>query len=135
AYVTPGAMTRIVERDALGALPTDLAGIAAVTQGVIIHEFWAQAYGVVLTPDRLDDLNQRSVMQMIERMLQLDPRPLTEARPPARRMVGNCRFFSTFACALLRRAEIPARARCGFGAYFEPGKFVDHWIVEHWDGT
>ena len=27
---------------------------------------------------------------------------------------------------------MPARARVGFGAYFEPGKFVDHWVVEHW---
>jgi hypothetical protein len=26
------------------------------------------------------------------------------------------------------------RARCGFGAYFERGKFVDHWVAEYWDG-
>jgi hypothetical protein len=26
----------------------------------------------------------------------------------------------------------PARARCGFAAYFIPPKKVDHWIVEHW---
>jgi hypothetical protein len=34
---------------------------------------------------------------------------------------------------LLRRAGIPARARCGFGTYFEAGKYIDHWIVEYWD--
>ena len=47
-------------------------------------------------------------------------------------MVGNCRHFSTLSAALLRRAGIPARARCGFGMYFEPGKYVDHWVTEYW---
>jgi len=36
-------------------------------------------------------------------------------------------------CALLRERGTPARARCGFGAYFEPGRFVDHWVCEVWD--
>jgi hypothetical protein len=28
-----------------------------------------------------------------------------------------------------------ARARCGFGAYFEKGKFVDHWVTEYWNDS
>ena len=36
--------------------------------------------------------------------------------------------------ALLRWHGIPARARAGFGGYFEPG-WADHWITEHWDGV
>ena len=28
---------------------------------------------------------------------------------------------------------MPARARCGFGAYFEKGKYVDHWVTEYWN--
>jgi hypothetical protein len=31
--------------------------------------------------------------------------------------------------ALLRAAGVPARARCGFGAYFRPGWLEDHWIA------
>src|SRR5262249_16093795 len=38
-------------------------------------------------------------------------------------------------CALLRARGLPARARCGFAAYFEPTKFVDHWVCEVWDAT
>jgi hypothetical protein len=34
---------------------------------------------------------------------------------------------------LLRRAGAPARARCGFATYFASDRFVDHWVVEHWD--
>jgi hypothetical protein len=28
---------------------------------------------------------------------------------------------------------IPARARCGFGAYFNPPYFEDHWVCEYWN--
>ena len=28
---------------------------------------------------------------------------------------------------------IPARARCGFGVYFLPEHFEDHWVCEYWD--
>jgi hypothetical protein len=34
---------------------------------------------------------------------------------------------------MLRSKGVPARARCGFGAYFEKGKFVDHWVTEYWN--
>src|SRR5207248_1038255 len=30
---------------------------------------------------------------------------------------------------------IPARSRCGFGAYFSPDKFEDHWVAEYWAGN
>jgi hypothetical protein len=36
-------------------------------------------------------------------------------------------------CAFLRHKRIPSRARCGFATYFEPGKYVDHWICEYWN--
>jgi transglutaminase-like putative cysteine protease len=71
---------------------------------------------------------------MIDAIRALDSRPLDQARPPDRRIVGNCRQFATLACALLRGAGAPARARCGFASYFERGKWIDHWIVESWDG-
>jgi len=35
----------------------------------------------------------------------------------------------------LRARAIPARARCGFETYFQPGRNNDHWITEYWDGT
>jgi hypothetical protein len=35
--------------------------------------------------------------------------------------------------AILREQGNPARARCGFGAYFNPGKFEDHWVCEYWN--
>lgn len=49
------------------------------------------------------------------------------------RFSGNCRHFAVLTVALLRHVGVPARARCGFSSYFEPDKWVDHWIVEHHD--
>jgi hypothetical protein len=34
---------------------------------------------------------------------------------------------------MLRTQDIPARARCGFGAYFEERKYLDHWVTEYWN--
>ena len=47
-------------------------------------------------------------------------------------MIGICRDFSVAAAALCRDAGIPASARCGFATYFEPGKYIDHWVMEYW---
>jgi hypothetical protein len=43
-----------------------------------------------------------------------------------------CRHFSLLLAAILRAQGVPARARCGFGAYFMAGRFEDHWVCEYW---
>jgi hypothetical protein len=52
---------------------------------------------------------------------------------PDGRVVGICRHFATLLTAFLRYQGVPARARCGFATYFQPGKHVDHWVTEYWD--
>jgi hypothetical protein len=48
---------------------------------------------------------------------------------------GICRHFTLLHTAFLRSQGVPARVRCGFGGYFEAGKWTDHWITEWWDGA
>jgi hypothetical protein len=48
-------------------------------------------------------------------------------------MVGFCYHFALLHCALLRATGTPARIRCGFAAYFEAQRWIDHWVVEYWD--
>ena len=134
-YATPGPMTHLVGLDeAIGDMPAAPAAIAAAVQGVVLHPFWAHAYGVEHPAAREGEVQIRPASAMIGRILELDPRPLVERRDPDCRVVGNCRHFSTLTVALLRRVGIPSRARCGFAGYFEPGRWVDHWVVEHWNG-
>lgn len=135
-YATPGPMTALGgRRAALAGLPGEPAALAAVVQGLVLHPMWAGAYGVEVPESRLGEVQLRPASAMVERILAMDRRPLAEARPPARRVLGNCRHFSTLTVALLRAAGIPARARCGFAGYFEASRWVDHWVVEHWDGA
>jgi transglutaminase superfamily protein len=133
-YAAPGPMTDLaaVPADIFDRLPTDPVGLCRAVRGLIVHEMWAHAYGFDVPEDRLTDLQARSAVEMTDVIRRLHPGPLSEARPVERRMVGNCRHFSTLSAALLRHAGIPARARCGFGMYFEPGKYVDHWVTEYW---
>ncbi len=134
-YAAPAPMTRLEGHTRVfDGLPDDPVALANTVQGLIVHEFWAtEHYDVAIPPERANEVERRSAAEILDGILALDARPLDQARPPARRHFGNCRMFSTFATALLRRVGIPARARCGFGTYFERGKFIDHWIVEYHD--
>lgn len=78
----------------LDFLPCDIGSLRQVVQGLIIHIFWAEQYGVQLAGPRRDEVQLRSVARKLERIIELDPRPLTEIREPDKRLVGNCRDFS-----------------------------------------
>jgi len=133
-YKQPGMMTSIKEHAGmLGDLPAGVSELCKVVQGTLLHVFWAEAYGVELTEDRKKEVNLRRVEYMLARVAELDERPITETRQPEARVVGNCRDYAVFLCALLRSMGIPARARCGFATYFTPGRYEDHWICEYWN--
>lgn len=133
-YNQPGIMTDPGEyRPLLEQLPADVPVLVRVTQGLMLHVFWADQYGQELTEARKSEVQLRPLRSMLARVLELDPRPLHETRSPDRRLVGNCRHFSVLLASLLKVHHIPARARCGFGTYFIPGHYEDHWIAEYWD--
>lgn len=133
-YANPGLMTDPKEYDHLFAgLPIGITALADVVQGLLLHIFWAERIDVILSEKRQQDVQIRPVDQKLARILGLDDRPLTEARSLERKLVGNCRDFSVLLCAMLRYQGVPARARCGFGAYFLPGHYEDHWVCEYWN--
>jgi hypothetical protein len=135
-YAMPGPFTDLSAHDVrVRDLPRTLPELCQVVQGLIVHPFHAELYGLTPKALRQDEVQIRSASAMLDRILALDPRPLSNPRPPERRFVGNCRHFTVLLCAFLRAHGASARARCGFGAYFEPSWFVDHWVGEVWDET
>jgi len=56
-------------------------------------------------------------------------------RPLEKRLVGVCDHFARLLVAFLRSRGKPARARFGFGAYFNPPQFEEHIVVEYWDAA
>ena len=114
-------------------LPTSIYDLVRIVQGVTIHVFWAERYGVKHTPERQAEVQLRTMPRRLERTLERDPRPLTEPRALEQKLVGNCRDHSLLLAAMLRHQGVPARARCGFGAYFMPNHYEDHWVTEYWN--
>ena len=134
AYRTPIDMSDAGRQAPLfDDLPQDVGELARIVQGLLLHQHIAPAYGVTLSQAQLAEPHVRGVEPMLERLADRDSKPLSRARPEARRLVGVCRHFTLLHVAMLRRQGMAARARCGFGAYFEPGKFVDHWVTEYFN--
>jgi len=135
-YASPGPMTDPKEYVSLfDGLPAEIPALVEVVQGLLVHIFWAERYGLQLSGERKEgEVNLRGVAQKLQRMRELDTAPLTVARPLEKKLVGNCRDFATLLCAMLRHQGIPARARCGFGTYFLDDRYpyVDHWVCEYW---
>ena len=116
-------------------LPETVEDLVRIVQGVTLHVFWAESYGFKIPAERMGELQLRTMERRLARTLELDPRPLSSVRPVETRLLGNCRDFSLLLTALLRRQGIPARARCGFGAYFIPNHYEDHWVAEYWNAA
>jgi hypothetical protein len=127
AYSSAGSQAPLLDD-----LPGDPASLARIVQGLMMHEHVAPAYGLTLDAEQHGQAHVRSVEGMLRGIVGRDPRPLSVSREADERQVGVCRHFTLLHVAMLRRHGVPARARCGFGSYFEPGKFLDHWITECW---
>jgi len=100
----------------------------------VLHYFgdkWLYNY----PPERTVEIDTRYVPSIIERLMEMDARPLEEPRTPDTRFIGCCRDFTALAVSMLRQAGVPARSRHGFADYFEPGYYIDHVVVEFWNGT
>ncbi len=135
-YATQSAISAApAYRLVMGALPDDVPALVRAVRGLMVHVFWADRYGLSLSPERQGEVQLRYSSAQLARIFELDARPLSVERPPERRLVGNCRDFSTLLAMLLRELGVPARARCGFGRYFLPNHFEDHWVCEYWNAA
>jgi hypothetical protein len=112
------------KRHLLRGLPADVAAMAQVIGGVLVHRDWTWRFGFTLPEQRRDEANTRYVETILTYLGTLDE------RRPEHRFAGTCRDFTVLLCAMLREAGVPARARAGFAGYFTDGFFDDHWVVE-----
>jgi Transglutaminase-like superfamily len=119
--------------DLFDGLPKNAGALAKIVQGLLIHQHIAPSYGVTLGSDQQSQSHVRAIERILDDIVTRDGRPLSAMRATNQRQVGVCRHFTLLHVAMLRTRGIPARARCGFGAYFEIGKYLDHWVTEYWD--
>ena len=124
----PGEMARH-----LGDLPHDLAGLRRVARGLVLHYRADNPSANGVPENRLTEVDSRYAETMLQRLFELDGRPLTRARPPQSRLLGCCRDFTVLYLTFTRQLGVPARARVGFATYFIPGLNLDHEVAEVWD--
>lgn len=114
-------------------LPSDVPTLVQIVQGLMVHVFWGERYGLNLSEERKAEVQLRSMKRRLARTLELDPSALSMPRPNEHKIVGNCRDFSLTLASMLQSKGIPARPRCGFGTYFLPNHYEDHWVCEYWN--
>jgi hypothetical protein len=136
-FAQPAAMTDPTRRRAaLESLPQGLAELLRIVQGLVIYDVVAKDfYGFTVPPSRLNELHIRRLRRLLDVIFGLDSRSLDVSRPADTRVVGRCHHFVLLLVGMLRAKGIPARARCGFGGYFNPGFFEDHWVCEYWTAS
>lgn len=135
-YTHPGPLTTAGRYALLlDPLPDGLAEIVRIVQGIAIHEYMAAAYGFQVPEERKAESHLRSEEEMLDRILTLEARSLAVRRRPERRLVGVCQHFSSLMVGILRAKGTPARARYGFGSYFNPGFFEEHTVCEYWNAA
>lgn len=134
SYTKPGLMSDPGRHAVLfEGLPRDASALAKIVQGLLIHQHIAPAYGVTLSQEQQAQSHIRDVEKILDAVLMRDHQPLFAQRAANERQVGVCRHFSLLHVAMLRTQGTPARARCGFAAYFEREKYLDHWVTEWWN--
>jgi hypothetical protein len=133
-YASPGPMTGAGRHArALAELPSDVNALARIVQGLAVHQYMADSYGYQVPDERKSESHLRHADRILDRILDLDNRPLSIERPVEKRVVGVCHHFALLMSAMLRAKGIPARYRCGFGAYFNAPKFEEHLVCEYWN--
>jgi hypothetical protein len=131
-YATPGRFTTLDD----AVVCDGIRDVVDVVQGLLVYDLVAGPfYGVELATEQAEAIHERDTARLLALARAVDDRPIVEARAPALRVGARCHAFSRVTVALLRAAGVPARARCGFGAYFNPGWLEDHWVAEYWDAT
>jgi hypothetical protein len=134
-YAESGTLTHASKHARLlKELPSGLGELVRIVQGLVIHEYAASDfYGVKIPKARRSESHVRPADKMLDRMVAIDDAPLASARPPKKRLVGVCDHFVRLLVTMLRSKRIPARARYGFGSYFNPPCFEEHIVCEYWN--
>jgi hypothetical protein len=118
----------------LEALPHDMDALHHAINGLFIHIWKIRKFHPEQLRGRPHAVFVRSVRQLLEQTLALNPAPLNDERPEHERLIVDCRSFALLLCAVLRRRGVPACVHCGFAGYLEPTHLQDHWVCEFWNG-
>jgi len=133
-YLKHDRMTNIQEmKSMVQDLPRDIPSIVKVVQNCLIHQHWANQYGIEVNENNIFEVNICEVENKLKRLNQKRITNINDLITLDNKLIGICRDFTVLITSLCRELNIPARSRCGFADYFEDGKYIDHWVCEIWN--
>src|SRR5258708_12359419 len=91
-------------------LPRDPGALAAIAQGLLMHEHVAPAYGLTLSGEQHAQAHVRPVEQMLQAIIRRDPRPLSAAPAAGDPHVALCPHFTFLHLPILPATAVPAPA-------------------------
>jgi len=74
-----------------------------------------------------------TVQSILKGLLSYDSRGIVKDRKVENRLVLACREYAMLLASILQYRGIPARVRCGFAPYLNPGFHTGHEICEVWN--
>lgn len=102
-------------------LPTAVSHLARVAGAVAIP-----------FPARFTRTETRTVVALLYRLRGCDYGIEAKAVHAGDRFKCCARDCAVLLCSMLRHKGVPARTRCGFARYIEPGMYAEHWVCEYW---
>ena len=119
---------------AIDELPAEISALRAASSQLVFHYRAGGDFAENGVPaERAGEINTRYADDMFALLVERGEPSLGRTRMPPDRVVGCCRDATVLFLSLARHKGIPARARVGFAAYFNPGWLIDHVIAEVWD--
>jgi hypothetical protein len=135
-----GSQSVVTDPGAAGAavdeLPAELGALREASSQLVFHYRAGGDFAENGVPaERTGEINTRYADAMLALILERGEPALGRKRRAPDRVVGCCRDATVLFLALARHKGIPARARIGFAAYFDPGWLIDHVVAEVWDAA
>lgn len=120
-------------RHLLASFSTDISELCECIHRCMLIDL-LPTMGVIKVPkEHLNDNNIRVIQDKLEEIVRRDDSSILSLRSKEKLLLGNCRDLSLMMCSVLRNHKIPARLRSGFGTFFVPQKYFDHWVCEYWN--
>ena len=127
----PGKAVTVIDE-----LPAEIGALREASSQLVFHYRAGGDFAENGVPaERTAEINTRYADDMFALLLERGEPTFGRTRMPPDRVVGCCRDATVLFLSLARHKGIPARARVGFAAYFNPGWLIDHVIAEAWDGA
>jgi formylglycine-generating enzyme required for sulfatase activity len=117
-------------------LPDSLPELCSLIKSQFIHVYEElPKYHDQIPKERWNESHTMypTVQSILKSLLSYDSRGLVKDRKVENRLVLACREYSMLLASILKYRGIPARVRCGFATYLNPGSYTSHIICEVWN--